>query len=59
MLDLIFYLALISGLGLLLGGSLFLYKNKQKKMKNGCLTGILLISAGFLQLISAISRYMY
>ena len=48
------YLALIAGLVSLLGGSLSLYKNKQKKKKNGRLLGILLISAGCLQLISVI-----
>ncbi|MDD3754522.1 MAG: hypothetical protein PHQ17_08210 [Methanobacterium sp.] len=53
------YLALITGLGFLLAGSLSLYKNKQKKIKNGWLQGILLISAGFLQLISAISWHMW
>lgn len=59
MFDVKIYLALISGLGFLLGGSLSLYKNKQKRIKNGWLPGILLISAGFLQLISVISWYMY
>jgi len=52
------YLALIAGLVSLLGGSLSLYKNKQKKKKKRWLPGILLISAGCLQLISAISWYM-
>ena len=48
------YLALITGLCFLLAGSLSLYKNKQKKKKNRWLPGILLISAGCLQLISVI-----
>ena len=45
MFDAALYLKLFSALGFLLGGSMFLYKNKKNKMKNGWLHGILLILA--------------
>jgi len=58
MFDAALYLKLFSALGFLLGGSMFLYKNKKNKMKNGWLPGILLILAGVMMSISVLAYFM-
>lgn len=57
MFGMIFYLRLISGVGLIIGGILFIYEKRknQNKEKNQYLPSILLIFAGILQFISALA----
>lgn len=57
MFDMVFYVKLLSGLGFIFAGIAFIYGNKKNpnKYKNGVLAAILTLSAGVLQLISAVT----
>lgn len=60
MLDIFFYLKLVSGLGFILAGlfAIYGYKKNPKKYKYGYMIISLLLLAGVLQLISALGYYL-
>lgn len=57
MFDMIFYLKLLAGLGFIVAGIDVTYGNKKNpnRYKHGALPGILFLSAGALELLSALA----